>query len=131
MMNTIIGVELTNVLYFLEPWIVRKCIRLNKEWKNVITTELSNIDISYMNLRKEQFHKYDLKERYQSPCHCIGTLRFPYDYFLTVNHNCNDHGCPVRCHRNTDFGCVHWDITTIHRRPLKCMVCGQVFILRD
>ena len=123
--------EFLLVLYFLEPWIVRKYMRLNKEWKSLITAELPNIDITYMKLKKEHYNKYDLEERYEWPCHSTGTLRFPYDYFLIVDHNCIDNRCSVPCHRNNDFGCVHWDITTNNCRPLKCMVCGQVFVNRE
>ena len=118
--------ELIQLFYFLEPWIVRKCMRLNKEWKSVITAELLNIDITYMNSKKEK-----ADEKYEAPCHCTGTLRFPYDYFLIVDHDCTAHRCSVPCHRNNDFGCVHWDITMNHCRPLKCMVCGQVFVNRE
>ena len=108
------------ILVYLEPWNSRKCCSINKQWNTKI--------FEIMNLLDSFFQKY--KKKCYLYCHDRMHMKFPYDYSLIAEHECNIvHPQNSLCYRNNDFGVVHWDITTSNFKPLKCIECGKFLAL--
>ena len=109
------------ILVYLDPWNSRKCCSINKQWNTKI--------FEIMNLLDSFFQKY--KKKCYLYCHDRMHMKFPYDYSLIAEHECNIvHPQNSLCYRNNDFGVVHWDITTSNFKPLKCIECGKIFLTR-
>ena len=108
------------VFQYMDPWVVRRCRIVCSEWKFQLNEILPTLDESYRNNKQKSY----------TCCHDSCYLKLPYEYGLIMDHDCRIYDCPVPCHRNNNFGEVHWDITTYDMKPYKCVRCGKVFVTR-
>ena len=119
-MDTMNLEQFTVVFTYLEPWCVRRLLSVSRSWNSELKAMLPMLDDHYFDTNRN---------RVTSHCHSDFYLKQPYDYSIVVPHQCDLYNCPsIRCHRTNYFGKVHWDITKLGYKPLKCTLCGEIFI---
>ena len=111
-----------HVLQFIEPWVWRRYLCVNRAWNHDISEIQTFLDDNFFRLKHEN------PITYGHTCHGSMFFKYPYEYNLIVSHDCVSSECNTPCHRVNTFGSVHWDITISGFKPVKCMRCGQVYI---
>lgn len=116
-----------NLLSFLEPWSVRIFLQSNLQLKNEYSSHISISDELYLSRTS--------RITFPGPCHGTESLRYKGNVDLVQAHHCSvlsgctgEHGI---CHRNNIFdtyGEIHWEARKLRFAPLKCIVCGHVYV---